>query len=66
MHWKRIKGGVILDSQVEPTSRNYYVNESREQLVASSRILYLEGEDPVKRLGKPIVSAVYAPFCLRY
>lgn len=41
------------------------VNEGQEQLVAGSRILYLEGEDPVKRLGKPIVSAVYAPFSLR-
>lgn len=41
------------------------VNEGHEQLVASSRILYLEGVDPVKRLGKPIVSAIYAPFSLR-
>lgn len=41
------------------------VNEGHEQLVAGSRILYLEGENPVKRLGKPIISAVYAPFSLR-
>lgn len=41
------------------------VNEGHEELLTGSRILYLEGEDPVKRLGKPIVSAVYAPFSLR-
>lgn len=41
------------------------VNEGQEQLVAGSRILYVEGDDPVKRLGKPITSAVYAPFSLR-
>lgn len=41
------------------------VNEGHEGLLASSRILYVEGDDPVKRLGKPIISAVYAPFSLR-
>ncbi|KAE8372539.1 hypothetical protein BDV26DRAFT_273955 [Aspergillus bertholletiae] len=41
------------------------VNEGYGELVTTSRVLYPQGDDVVKRLGKPIHSAVYAPFSLR-
>lgn len=41
------------------------VNEGHGDLVTTSRVLYPQGEDVVKRLGKPLHSAVYAPFSLR-
>ncbi|THC98348.1 hypothetical protein EYZ11_002209 [Aspergillus tanneri] len=41
------------------------VHEGQGELVASSRVLYPQGDDVVKRLGKPTHSAVYAPFSLR-
>ncbi|QMW27248.1 hypothetical protein G4B84_002537 [Aspergillus flavus NRRL3357] len=41
------------------------VNEGHGELVTTSRVLYPQGDDVVKRLGKPIHSAVYAPFSLR-
>ncbi|OJJ47536.1 hypothetical protein ASPZODRAFT_63075 [Penicilliopsis zonata CBS 506.65] len=41
------------------------VNEGHEALVTTSRVLYPLGEDPVRRLGKPTISAIYAPFSLR-
>lgn len=41
------------------------VNEGQGELVASSRVLYPQGDDVVKRLGKPTQNAVYAPFSLR-
>lgn len=34
-------------------------------MVATSRILNPEADDPVKELGKPATSAVYSPFSLR-
>ncbi|KAE8352460.1 hypothetical protein BDV28DRAFT_135119 [Aspergillus coremiiformis] len=41
------------------------VNEGYGELVTTSRVLYPQGDDVVKRLGKPTHSAVYAPFSLR-
>lgn len=41
------------------------VNEGHEELVATSRVLYPHEEDPVRRLGKPLTSAIYSPFSLR-
>lgn len=41
------------------------VNEGHGDLVTTSRVLYPQGDDVVKRLGKPTHSAVYAPFSLR-
>lgn len=41
------------------------LNEGEEELLSRSRIIYPDGEDPVKRLGKPLTSAVYSPFSLR-
>lgn len=41
------------------------LNEGHELLVGRSRVLHTDGETPVKMLGKPTTSAVYAPFSLR-
>ena len=41
------------------------INEGCRDLVATSRILDSDGENPVKQLGRPTVSAVYSPFSLR-
>lgn len=41
------------------------IHKGFRDLVAGSRILHPNGENPVKELGKPTVSAVYSPFSLR-
>ena len=41
------------------------INEGMEDLVASARLINPEGNTPVKKLGKPTMSAVYSPFSLR-
>ncbi|KAH1277330.1 hypothetical protein KXW91_005187 [Aspergillus fumigatus] len=41
------------------------VNEGRGELVIACRVLYPQGDDVLKRLGKPTHSAVYSPFSLR-
>lgn len=41
------------------------IHKGFRDLVASSRILNPDGENPVKELGKPTVSTVYSPFSLR-
>lgn len=41
------------------------LNEGLNDLVASARILNLDGKDAVKQLGKPTASAVYSPFSFR-
>lgn len=41
------------------------IHKGFRDLVAGSRILNPNGENPVKELGKPIASAVYSPFSLR-
>ena len=41
------------------------INEGYTDLVAASRILDPDGQDPVKQLGKPTTSAIYSPFSLR-
>lgn len=41
------------------------VSEGQAELVAASRVLYPQGDDVVKRLGKPTQTAVYSPFSLR-
>ena len=41
------------------------INEGLGDLVAQGRILKPEGENPVKQLGKPTMSAVYSPFSFR-
>lgn len=41
------------------------IDRGCRDLVATSRILDPEAEDPVKALGKPSTSAVYSPFSLR-
>lgn len=41
------------------------LNEGLEPLVNRERVIYPDGETPVKRLGKPTTSAIYAPFSLR-
>ncbi|EAW08083.1 EI24 domain-containing protein [Aspergillus clavatus NRRL 1] len=41
------------------------VNEGHAELVTTSRVFYPQGDDVVKRLGKPTHSAVYSPFSLR-
>ncbi|KAF7182393.1 hypothetical protein CNMCM7691_001873 [Aspergillus felis] len=40
-------------------------NEGHGELVSACRVLYPQGDDVVKRLGKPTHSAVYSPFSLR-
>lgn len=41
------------------------INEGLENFVASSRLLNLDENDPVKQLGKPTKPAIYSPFSLR-
>ncbi|KAH8697097.1 hypothetical protein BGW36DRAFT_377924 [Talaromyces proteolyticus] len=41
------------------------LNEGLEPLINRERILHPDGENPVKKLGKPTTSAIYAPFSLR-
>ncbi|KAI4124821.1 MAG: hypothetical protein LQ347_005578, partial [Umbilicaria vellea] len=41
------------------------INEGMEDMVASARVINPEGITPVKKLGKPTMSAVYSPFSLR-
>ncbi|KAJ5514727.1 hypothetical protein N7463_004279 [Penicillium fimorum] len=41
------------------------VNEGQEELVTTSRVIYPEPGNPVKRLGTPTTSAVYSPFSFR-
>ncbi|KAL4794178.1 hypothetical protein BDV19DRAFT_365343 [Aspergillus venezuelensis] len=41
------------------------VNEGQGELVAARRVLHPQGDDVVKRLGKPTQNAVYSPFSLR-
>ncbi|KAF7174126.1 hypothetical protein CNMCM6106_008247 [Aspergillus hiratsukae] len=41
------------------------VNEGHGELVTACRVLYPQGDDVLKRLGKPTHSAVYSPFSLR-
>jgi len=41
------------------------INEGNKDLVATSRILDPDGENPVKQLGRPTISAVYSPFSFR-
>ena len=41
------------------------INEGFSDLVAQKRVLRPEGATPVQQLGKPVGSAVYAPFSLR-
>ncbi|KAL9105049.1 MAG: hypothetical protein Q9163_000062 [Psora crenata] len=41
------------------------INEGNVDLVATSRLIYSDGSNPVKQLGKPKTSAVYSPFSLR-
>lgn len=41
------------------------INEGCKDLVATFRILNLEGPDPVKQLGESTKSAVYSPFSFR-
>jgi hypothetical protein len=41
------------------------LNEGLETLVSGKRVIHPDGDNPVKKLGKPTTSAVYAPFSLR-
>jgi hypothetical protein len=41
------------------------LNEGLEPLISRERVLHPDGDNPVKKLGKPTTSAVYAPFSLR-
>lgn len=41
------------------------IHRGFRDLVAGSRVLNPDGENPLKELGKPIVTAVYSPFSLR-
>lgn len=41
------------------------VSRGYEDLVGTTRLIHLEESDPVKKLGKHSVSAIYAPFSLR-
>ncbi|CRG85290.1 Polyprotein pp220 [Talaromyces islandicus] len=41
------------------------LNEGLESLISRERVLHPDGDNPVKKLGKPTTSAVYAPFSLR-
>lgn len=41
------------------------INEGMEDMVASARMINPEGDTPVRKLGKPTMSAVYSPFSLR-
>jgi len=41
------------------------LNKEQEELVSKGRVLYPDGETPVKRLGKPTSSAIYSPFSFR-
>lgn len=41
------------------------VNEGHGELVNTSRVIHPQGDDIVRRLGKPAKGAVYAPFSLR-
>ena len=41
------------------------LSKGQEELVGKWRVLYPDGETPVKRLGKPTSSAIYSPFSFR-
>ena len=41
------------------------IDKGLENLVANSRPIDPDEKDPVKRLGKPTISAVYSPFSIR-
>lgn len=41
------------------------IHEGHEDLVATSRLIHSEEQIPVRRLGKPTMSAVYSPFSFR-
>ena len=41
------------------------INKGYADLIAPSRILNLDGKDPVKQLGQPTTSAIYSPFSFR-
>lgn len=41
------------------------VNEGLSDLVASARTLHADGDNAVKKLGKPTTSAIYSPFSFR-
>lgn len=41
------------------------LNEGFESLINRERVIHPDGVTPIQRLGKPVTSAVYAPFSLR-
>ena len=41
------------------------INEGYTDLIVASRVLNLDGQTPVRQLGKPTNSAVYSPFSFR-
>ena len=57
--------GFFVDETLVDVHDAVLVQEGCKALVARSRTVDEEGENPVKRLGKPTVSAVYSPFSLR-
>ncbi|KAF2495235.1 hypothetical protein BU16DRAFT_461980 [Lophium mytilinum] len=52
------------ESQLD-TFDSILVNKGWDDLVATRRPVSIEGENPLKRLGKPTRSSVYGPFSLR-
>jgi hypothetical protein len=52
------------ESQLD-TFDSILVNKGWDDLVATRRPVSIEGENPLKRLGRPTRSSVYGPFSLR-
>ena len=57
--------GFFVDETLVDIFDAVLIDKGYEPLVGSGRLLNQEEQDPVKRLGKPRFSAVYAPFSFR-
>ena len=57
--------GFFVDETLVDIFDAVLIDKGYQELVGTARLLNHEQHDPVKRLGKPTVTAVYAPFSLR-
>lgn len=57
--------GFFVDETLVDVFDAVLINEGLADLVAQRRFIHTEGHNPVQRLGKPMGSAVYAPFSIR-
>ena len=57
--------GMFVDETLVDVFDAVLIHKGHEDLVATSRLIHSEEQTPVRRLGKPTISAVYSPFSLR-